>query len=229
MKKYLISLDKDSQRRALFFKQDQTQDFQVFSAINTMQKDWEELAQAFNLAAFKSHYGREVTKGEIGCTLSHLGLYALIAQDQDIADQEYCLICEDDALFHADFHSTLASLMQVENQADLILVGQSKIADFTDWELEINYPIFAGLAKKIGQTGFKVAYPYKNYFAGTVAYLIKKSAANKILALGGIDNSPPQPFGQLPRKRRERNVQRSPSLHPLAGEVPKAEGGSPTG
>lgn len=39
LKKYLISLDKDIQRRELFFSQKNTEDFQIFSAINTMQKD----------------------------------------------------------------------------------------------------------------------------------------------------------------------------------------------
>ena len=40
MKKYLISLDKDVQRRELFFSQPNTADFEVFSAINTMQKEF---------------------------------------------------------------------------------------------------------------------------------------------------------------------------------------------
>ena len=48
MNKYLISLDKDIQRRELFFAQPDTADFAVFSAINTMQKEWEELAEVFN-------------------------------------------------------------------------------------------------------------------------------------------------------------------------------------
>ena len=39
MNKYLISLDKDVQRRELFFAQPDTADFAVFSAINTMQKN----------------------------------------------------------------------------------------------------------------------------------------------------------------------------------------------
>ena len=47
MNKYLISLDKDIQRRELFFAQPDTADFAVFSAINTMQKEWEELAEVF--------------------------------------------------------------------------------------------------------------------------------------------------------------------------------------
>ena len=63
LKKYLISLDKDIQRRELFFSQKNTEDFQIFSAINTMQKDWDELAAIFNIEQFKAHYGRNVTKG----------------------------------------------------------------------------------------------------------------------------------------------------------------------
>ena len=49
------------------------------------------------------------------------------------------------------------------------------------WNLEINYPTtFSFLRQTIGDV--TVAYPYKSYFAGTVAYLIKKSAARTFLA-----------------------------------------------
>ena len=81
MNKYLISLDKDVQRRELFFAQPDTADFVVFSAINTMQKEWDELAEVFNPTKFEQHYGRNVTKGEIGCTLSHLAVYRQIVED----------------------------------------------------------------------------------------------------------------------------------------------------
>lgn len=53
LKKYLISLDKDIQRRKLFFSQKNTEDFQIFSAINTMQKDWDELASILILNNLK--------------------------------------------------------------------------------------------------------------------------------------------------------------------------------
>ena len=53
MNKYLISLDKDVQRRELFFAQPDTAAFAVFSAINTMQKEWDELAEVFNPTKFE--------------------------------------------------------------------------------------------------------------------------------------------------------------------------------
>ncbi|PJG85225.1 glycosyltransferase family 25 protein [Conservatibacter flavescens] len=182
MKKFLVSLDKDVARRELFFAQPDTQNFEVFSAINTMNETEETLAQRFDLTQFEQHYGRKVTKGEVGCTLSHLAIYQKIADNSAIAEDEFCLICEDDALFAENFQSVIDEIIQQNIQADIILTGQSKILQFNDIELEINYPItFEVLSPKIGNTNYCYAFPYKNYFAGTVCYLIKKSAVRKFL------------------------------------------------
>ena len=180
MNKYLISLDKDVQRRELFFAQPDTADFVVFSAINTMQKEWDELAEVFNPTKFEQHYGRNVTKGEIGCTLSHLAVYRQIVEDQNVMENDYALVCEDDALFNANLSPKTIALLTEKCDADIVLIGQSKIAEFDDVELEINYPTtFSFLRQTVGDV--TVAYPYKGYFAGTVAYLIKKSAARAFL------------------------------------------------
>ena len=140
MNKYLISLDKDVQRRELFFAQPDTADFVVFSAINTMQKEWDELAEVFNPTKFEQHYGRNVTKGEIGCTLSHLAVYRQIVEDQNVTENDYALVCEDDALFNSNLSPKTIALLTEKCDADIVLIGQSKIAEFDDVELEINYP-----------------------------------------------------------------------------------------
>lgn len=182
MKKYLISLEKDLYRRQLFFSQSCTTDFILFNAINTMHENSEKLTALFDLDKFKKHYLREVTKGEIGCTLSHLSIYKIISEDDSINDDEYCLICEDDALFDINFEHSLNCILKSQINKDIILLGQSKIPSFSNVELEISYPItLPFLSRKISDTKYKYAYPYKNYFAGTVAYLIKKSAVNKII------------------------------------------------
>lgn len=191
MKKYLISLDKDSHRRELFFTQPNTADFQVFSAFNTMNETEESLNKRFNLADFLQKYGRNVTKGEVGCTLSHLGVYQLIADDTSISESDYCLVCEDDVLFRHGFWTSLENLLASSPKSDIVLVGQSKIADFNHSELEINYPTtFSFLLNKIDDKGMTLSYPYKNYYAGTVAYLIRKSAVRKFLAQLNSDNLP---------------------------------------
>lgn len=177
MKKFLISLEKDSQRRELFFSQPDTSDFIVFTAINTMILSDDELDNKFNTEKFKQSYHRSVTKGEIGCTLSHLTVYEKIINDVNIAEDEYVLVCEDDVLFADNFQQNLTALLAQNLTADIILVGQSKIPAFNDKELCINYPTTFKFAQKpIENTGYYYSYPYKNYFAGTVAYLIKKSA-----------------------------------------------------
>lgn len=186
VKKYVVSLEKDHQRRELFFSQPDTADFEVFNAINTMVLEDEILQHRFDFSQFKQRYQRNVTKGEIGCTMSHLAIYQQIAEDPTIHQNDYVLICEDDALFAANFQQNLTALCQEITakhvNADMILVGQSKIPHFNDRELQINYPTtFKRWQKPIGNTGYCYAYPYKNYFAGTVAYLIKKSAVTPIL------------------------------------------------
>ena len=48
------------------------------------------------------------------------------------------------------------------------------------WNWKLIYPTtFSFLRQTVGDV--TVAYPYKSYFAGTVAYLIKKSAARAFL------------------------------------------------
>lgn len=182
MKKYLISLEKDAYRRELFFSQPDTADFRIFNAINTMGAAQAELEALFDFETFEKHYQRNVTKGEIGCTLSHLAVYQLIANDASIQDNDYALVCEDDCLFAVNFQQNLTALLKENLPADIVLVGQSKILRFDDKELAINYPsTFRVWQKKVGETEYRYSYPYKNYFAGTVAYLIKKSTACKFL------------------------------------------------
>lgn len=183
MNKYLISLEKDLHRRELFFQQPHTADFRLFSAVNTMQASPESLDKRFDRHAFLQKYGRNVTNGEVGCTLSHLGVYQWLAADHSVQATDYALVCEDDVLFHPAFQTTLEALLAQSPTADLILLGQSKITSFDDVELEITYPApFRALQHPIGEGNFRRSLPYRNYYAGTVSYLIKKSAAEILLA-----------------------------------------------
>ena len=72
-----------------------------------------------------------------------------IIEDNDIAEDSYALVCEDDALFHSDFQQNLTALLSEKLEAEIILLGQSKINSFNDTDLEINYPTtFSFLCKK---------------------------------------------------------------------------------
>ena len=100
--------------------------FRCYLAINTMKKEWDELAEVFNPTKFEQHYGRNVTKGEIGCTLSHLAVYCQIVEDQNVTENDYALVCEDDALFNANLSPKTIALLTEKCDADIVLIGQSK-------------------------------------------------------------------------------------------------------
>ena len=57
-----------------------------------------------------------------------------------MTENDYALICEDDALFNANLSPKTIALLTEKCDADIVLIGQSKIAEFDDVELEINYP-----------------------------------------------------------------------------------------
>lgn len=192
MKKILISLEKDFKRRELFFSQKHTSDFQVFNAINLLNRNLDDLYDMYDMAQFEKLYHRMPAKGEIGCTLSHLAIYKEVADNLSLADNDYILICEDDALFVEDFNENLSNILKsINNDIDILLLGQSKIDNFNDVELEVNYPTtFWFMQKKIVGSRVRYSYPYLNYYAGTVAYLISKKGAKKIIELLSIYGSP---------------------------------------
>lgn len=177
IKKYVISLEKDSYRRELFFKQSGTEDFSLFYAVNTMGREYSELSNFFDIEKFKLRYGREPVKGEIGCALSHLSVYKKIFNDDEIALNDYCLVCEDDVLFSKDFFYVLNGIL-INNQTkdDFIILGQS-----IDVAKEIDDFLSTRLFSKSIDNKYYYAYPYMPYYAGTVCYLIKKSAIIQLL------------------------------------------------
>ena len=57
-----------------------------------------------------------------------------------MTENDYALVCEDDALFNSNLSPKTIALLTEKCDADIVLIGQSKIAEFDDVELEINYP-----------------------------------------------------------------------------------------
>ena len=61
------------------------------------------------------------------------------------------------------YRQTQPHFLTEKCDADIVLIGQSKIAEFDDVELEINYPTtFSFLRQTVGDV--TVAYPYKKLF-----------------------------------------------------------------
>ncbi|WP_115073240.1 glycosyltransferase family 25 protein [Canicola haemoglobinophilus] len=154
--------------------------FNIFNAINTLNLNKEQPNSIFNINKFNDIYKRNVTMGEIGCTLSHISLYKKIFNDNNIGNDDFVLVSEDDILFSEHFWDVLSKLEKQTINADLLVLGESKVSSFSCKKIEIKAPLsLRPLNKKVEYRNFVYGYPSHYYYAGTVCYLIKKSAIAK--------------------------------------------------
>lgn len=68
-------------------------DFEIFPAVDGRRLSQEELTTCCDFKWMRRYCGRVLTPGEIGCALSHIGIYRKIVDEQ----LPYALILEDDA------------------------------------------------------------------------------------------------------------------------------------
>ena len=96
MKTYIINLPQSAERRAAM--EGQLARFpelkaEFVAAVDGRAMSEEEVRAAFDAERARAYYGRSLTRGEVGCTLSHVRCYNRIAEGAD----EVALILEDDA------------------------------------------------------------------------------------------------------------------------------------
>jgi glycosyl transferase family 25 len=101
MKIYVINLERSLDRRNFMASQLRGLglDFEFFPAVDGKALSEKEISENCDFRWMKRYEGREMTRGEIGCALSHLGVYRKMTRDNVAA----ALILEDDACLPADF------------------------------------------------------------------------------------------------------------------------------
>jgi glycosyl transferase family 25 len=108
---FIISLPKDKNRRESLERQLQklALPFSVVEAVHGESLSAEELEASYDRKKAISLFNRELSKGEIGCALSHMSIYEkMIAEDIP-----HALILEDDArILDDDLSATLSALAQ---------------------------------------------------------------------------------------------------------------------
>ncbi|MCS0590472.1 glycosyltransferase family 25 protein [Massilia norwichensis] len=108
---FIISLPKDAHRREQLGKQlqDLALPFSVIQAVHGKSLSSEELDASYDRDKAIALFNRELSKGEIGCALSHLSIYRKMVEE----DIPYALILEDDArILDEDLPATLSKLAQ---------------------------------------------------------------------------------------------------------------------
>lgn len=160
---YIINLDKDFKRREYVLELLQPYEFlslNLIKAVEGKKLPESELNSKFDEALAYKRYGRDLNKGEIGCTLSHFECYkALLA-----SENQYALIVEDDItiLKSLDNLKLLIDYISVEEPVIIFLSG-----DFwytREIKLSEDYCL-----------------SYVIDAVGSYAYLINKSAAELIM------------------------------------------------
>ena len=97
MRGYVINLDRQPERLTHFYQQPGSEIFQKVSAVDRKVLDIIGNKEFFfDVTTFTQMIPRGPTMGEIACTLSHIKCWQLIALDESIDDDEFCLIAEDD-------------------------------------------------------------------------------------------------------------------------------------
>src|SRR5690606_8844959 len=94
-KAYVINLERAQERRARIAAalDGLGLDWEIFSAVDGRRLDDRAFAEAYDAAGANAAY-REMSRGEVACALSHLGVYRKMLDD----GASHALVLEDDAL-----------------------------------------------------------------------------------------------------------------------------------
>ena len=182
MKGYVINLDRQPERLTHFYQQPGSEIFQKVSAVDRKVLDIIGNKEFFfDVATFTRMIPRGPTMGEIACTLSHIKCWQLIALEESIDDDEFCLIAEDDVTLLPIEKNTPSTFLSVVS--DITKVLEDTPVELVKLQM-LSYResnLFTGsgnisLSKSIA-TGLDAS--YNN--TGSALYLIRKSLTQAIM------------------------------------------------
>ena len=160
MKIYVISLVRslDRRLRVASMLAEQGVDFEFFDAVDGREIDY---------AAFvDSHAPWQLLPGEIGCYLSHLGVWRNVVERGD----DVALVLEDDVIIDANAFDVIDSCVELTEGWDAVRLFST--------EKQV------GLVVKVLDAGFRLVMPTKNP-SGMGGYLISRSGAIRMLKAYG--------------------------------------------
>ncbi|GHU75172.1 hypothetical protein FACS189461_0910 [Spirochaetia bacterium] len=172
IKIYVISLKKSVERQESIIKQFNALglEFEFFDAVNGKALTPEEIARYSDSNKAKKYLKRELTKGEIGCALSHFLIYKKII-DEHI---DHAIILEDDAQLTDDFPLVIEALHKVKTHNYIIKLEnpnsgrESRESVYTPWRQMRLTP------------GYKIVYPL-SFISLATGYYIDNEAAQTLL------------------------------------------------
>lgn len=174
-KVYIVSMLNESNRRSFISNQLEKLgiEYTFFDAIN-ISVDSKYLSYVDRNKTYQIN-GRELSSGEIGCSLSHYFIY------KDMVENDICyaLILEDDAILDKNLKKFIEGDILKSKEWDIVLLGYSKVSKSDYFKINSFNPI----GQLIYNKEIKVGRVSKNTTCGTVGYLISLNGAAKLLKL----------------------------------------------
>lgn len=129
-KAYVINLERAQDRRARIGAALDALglDWEIFNAVDGRLLDDRALAKAYDADGARSAY-REMSRGEVACALSHLGVYRKMLDD----GAAHALILEDDALPRSDLPRVLDALAAAIRADEPEVVLLTHVDKYTAW------------------------------------------------------------------------------------------------
>lgn len=175
---YVVSLKDELSRRKSIEKQLDRLDikFHFIDAVDLRDISHDIVATHIKVDTLSS-IKREMTKGEVGCALSHLECYRNFISS---SNSDWAWIIEDDASLDNLNSKIIGDLLTSVNylDVDVLILGYSKLS-------KDNESIFYKMEplSKLTQSGdILIGMPWRNWTCGTVSYCIRRSSAEKMLA-----------------------------------------------
>ncbi|KAA0181389.1 glycosyltransferase family 25 protein [Cupriavidus gilardii] len=127
---YVINMEHAAERRARIGAQldELGVPYRLFHAVDGRRLDDGEVAKHYNETAARTEY-RPLSRGELGCALSHLGVYRQMLED----GSPFALVLEDDAALGDALPATLDALARTLDPAEPVAVLLSHVDKFTQW------------------------------------------------------------------------------------------------
>jgi glycosyl transferase family 25 len=118
--------------------------------------------------------GRRLSKGELGCAFSHLGVWKKMV----MAGCEAAIVLEDDALVSAAM-AELCQEMLATQKFEVLLLGYSKVSPKDGCVRNITEPIQVQTCS----FGHEIGRAYRERRSGTVGYLVTLQGAKKLIEI----------------------------------------------
>ena len=105
---YLINLKRREDRFENFQKNfEYANEVTRFDAVDVRQFDYGDPLLIDNLKNGLKNINKVIKPGIFACTLSHFKVWEVIANNENIGDEDLCMIFEDDVMFHSNFNEII--------------------------------------------------------------------------------------------------------------------------